>query len=126
MPIAVAFSEPATLVITAAGTVTFAEVAVVLDDLIDDDRIGPGTCVLVDARAVEDAPSTPELRLIARDLAPLHERGVTHMAVCAESTFIYGVARMFAVFAELIGMRVAAFRNMDDAQRWLASFDIAA
>lgn len=126
MPIVFAFSEPATIVVTTAGKVTFAEIAVVLDDMIDDDRIGPGTHVLVDARGVTDAPSTPELRIIARDLTPLRDRGVEHIAVCAESTFIYGVARMFAVFAELIGLRVAAFRDMDEARRWLASFEVAA
>jgi hypothetical protein len=126
MPIAIAFVEPATLMVTAAGDVTFAEIAVTLDELLDDPRIGYDTRMLVDARAVTGAPSTAELRLIARDLEPLRERGVTRMAVCAESTFVYGVARMFAVFAEMFGMRVAAFRQMDEARRWLESLLIAA
>jgi hypothetical protein len=126
MPIAIAFAEPDTLILTAAGAVTFAEVAVTLDELLDDPRISEGTRVLCDCRQVTDTPSTPELRLIARDLAPLRERGVTRMAVCAESTFVYGVARMFAVFADMIGISVGAFRRMEDAERWLASFQEAA
>jgi hypothetical protein len=97
-----------------------------LDELIDDPRIQPGTGILVDSRRVDGAPSTPELRLIARDLAPLRDRGVNRIAVCANSMFVYGITRMFGVFAELIGIHVAAFREMEAAKRWLSSSEAAA
>lgn len=126
MPLAVAFTDPKLVVVTAAGRVTFAEIAVMLDDLIDDPRIGVGTGVLVDARDVREVPTTPELRIVARDLAPLREAGVSRMAVCTSSTFIYGIARMFGVFADAIGLKVGAFRQMDDANEWLASRQEAA
>jgi hypothetical protein len=126
MPIAFAFSAPQEIFVVAKGDITFAEVAVVLDELIDDPRIVPGTGMLVDSRGVEGAPSTPELRLIARDLAPLRDRGVNRIAVCAESMFVYGVTRMFGVFAELLGIHVAAFRDMEAARRWLSSSEAAA
>ena len=125
MPVAFAVSAREIFVI-AEGDVTFAEVAVLLDELIDDPRLGPGTGILVDARKVEGAPSTPELRLIARDLTPLRDRGVNRIAVCAESMFVYGITRMFGVFAELLGIHVAAFRDMDSAKRWLSSSEAAA
>ena len=126
MPVAFAFSAPLEIVVVAEGDVTFAEVAVLLDELIDDPRIEPGTSMLIDSRKVEGAPSTPELRMIARDLAPLRDRGVNRIAVCADSTFVYGIARMFAVFAELIGIHVNAFRDMDAAKRWLSSSEVPA
>lgn len=126
MPVAYAFREPREIVVIAEGAVTFAEAAVLLDELLDDPRVEPGTSMLVDSRKVEEAPSTAELRIIARDLTPLHERGVSRIAVCAESMFVYGIARMFAVFAEMFGLHVAAFRDMDAAKQWLASSEIAA
>jgi hypothetical protein len=126
MPVAFAFSAPLEIFVIAEGDVTFAEVAVLLDELIDDPRIQAGTGILVDSRKVEGAPSTPELRLIARDLAPLRDRGVNRIAVCANSMFVYGITRMFGVFAELIGIHVAAFREMEAAKRWLSSSEAAA
>ena len=126
MPVAFTFSAPLEIAVVAEGDVTFAEIAVLLDELIDDPRIQPGTGILVDSRKVEGAPSTPELRMIARDLAPLRDRGVNRIAVCADSMFVYGIARMFAVFAELLGIHVAAFRDMDTAKRWLTSSEVAA
>lgn len=126
MPVAFAFSAPLEILVIAEGDVTFAEVAVLLDELIDDPRIVPGTAMLIDSRKVEGAPSTPELRLIARDLAPLRDHGVNRIAVCANSMFVYGIARMFAVFAEMLGIHVAAFRDMDAAKRWLGSSEAAA
>ena len=121
MPLAYAFSRPREISMIARGDVSFADVAVVLDELLDDPRLEPGCQLLVDCRGVTSAPSTPELRIIARDLAPLHQRGVERIAVCADSTFVYGVARMFAVFAEVFGLHVAAFRDVRDARQWLAS-----
>ena len=126
MPVAFTFSAPCEVRVIAEGDVTFAEVAVLLDELIDDPRIEPGTGMLVDSRRVQGAPSTPELRLIARDLGPLRDRGVNRIAVCADSMFVYGIARMFAVFAEMLGIHVAAFRDMDAAKRWLSSSEVAA
>ena len=125
MPVAFAFSAPLEIFVIAEGDVTFAEVAVLIDELIDDPRIQPGTGILVDSRKVEGAPSTPELRLIARDLAPLRDRGVNRIAVCANSMFVYGITRMFGVFAELIGIHVAAFLEMEAAKRWLSSSEAA-
>jgi hypothetical protein len=120
VPIAYMFSRPREITLIARGEVTFADIAVILDELLDDPSIVPGTQMLVDARQVTDVPSTPELRLVARDMAPLHQRGVVRMAVCAEGAFVYGVARMFGVFAEAIGLHVAAFRNMREARDWLS------
>lgn len=121
MPVAYRFAAEREITVMARGDVTFADVAVILDQLLDDPRIEPGTQLLMDCRGVTHMPSTPELRMIARDLAPLHERGVERMAVCAESNFVYGVARMFAVFAEVFGLHVAAFRDIGEARDWLGA-----
>ena len=126
MPLAISYPDRHTVLVSAGGSVTFAEIAVMLDDLLDDPRITSGTSVLVDARGVREVPTTAELRIVARDLAPLRENGVDRIAVAADSMFIYGVARMFGVFADAIGLQVGAFHSVDEARKWLASFPQAA
>lgn len=126
MPIDVTFGEPAVMRVTASGDVTFADIALALDELLDDARIVPGMSMLTDARLVKSLPTTAELRLIAHDCKPLRDRGVARIAIYTDSTFVYGVARMFGVFAEAVNLKVGAFRQEADAERWLGSFHMAA
>lgn len=120
------FAERGLIKVTASGDLTFADIAVMLDELLDDARVTQGTSLLMNAMTVTSAPSTAELRIIARDLKPLHDRGVERLAIFTDSTFVYGVARMFAVFAEAVNLKVGAFRRQDDAERWLESFHVTA
>ncbi len=128
MPVDFQFGKPeeGLVTVTATGNVTFADIAVMLDELLDDARVTPGTSVLVNAMTVTAVPSTAELRIIARDLKPLRDRGVERIALFTDSTFVYGVARMFGVFAEAVNLKVGAFRQQDDAQRWLESAHVVA
>lgn len=119
MPITSAFSEPSTFVARAAGKVTYGEVMAFLDHLRAHPRLADARSVLVDARDVSGAPDTDELREIARALQPLLSYGLARYAVVTGSDFVYGVARMFSVFAELMDINVGAFRDMDEAKAWL-------
>lgn len=126
MSITVTFGEPAILRVTASGDVTFADIALALDALLADARIVPGMSMLTDARLVKSLPSTAELRMIAHDFKPLRDRGIARIAIYTDSTFVYGVARMFGVFAEAVNLKVSAFRQAADAERWIDSFRVAA
>jgi len=126
MPIDLTFDEPAVVKVTASGVVTFADIALALDELLADARIVPGMSMLSDARGVTSLPSTAELRLIARDLKPLRDRGITRIAIYTDSTFVYGVVRMFGVFAEAVNLKIGAFRHAADAEQWLGAFHKAA
>jgi hypothetical protein len=119
VPIALEFGEPSTFTVHAAGRVTYAECEMLLDELQHHPRLCCGVQVYVDGRNVESTPSTSELRAIARDLRPLVERGIGPIAFVAEKPFIYGVGRMFSVFAEAMGATVRAFRSEDEAHHWL-------
>lgn len=121
MPVELSHQEPGTFVITASGVVTHEEATRLLNTLRQHPRMGPGTELLADARAVTGVPSTEELRAIATLLRPLREHGLGPVAIVSSTAFVYGVARMFAVFAELMDARVAAFRSMDEARAWLAA-----
>jgi hypothetical protein len=119
--LSLAFAEPSTFVVNASGRVTYEETTDVLAQLLADPRLGPNIGILVDAREVTGAPATHELRLVARELRALHAAGVAGLAIVTSSTFVYGVARMFSVFAERSGIDVQVFRTMDEAERWLVA-----
>ena len=120
MPLAVAYTEPARFHITVDGKITAKEVDAVVSRLLAHPQLKPGTDVLVDARKAANALSTMELRNIARDMRPLLELGMGSVGVVTDNPFIYGVTRMFAVFASAMGANVGAFQGFEDAQRWLA------
>jgi hypothetical protein len=119
MPLALAFQEPATFKVRASGGVTYEEVQVLLEEMRNHPRMCAGVSIIVDAHDVDGVPSTSELRLIAVDLKTLFDRGLDAVAIVADRTFVYGVARMFASFAEALGENVHAFRCSDEARAWL-------
>lgn len=120
MPATLSFREPDTFFTTAWGELTYADVKGVVDQTRAHPRFGPGTFALFDGTRVDRAPTTAELRQIASDLRPLQEAGLTTIALVAGSTFTYGVARMFSVFAGAFGISISAFRSVSDAEIWLA------
>lgn len=119
MPVVVGFAPPDQFVVRATGNVTYAECERALDDILAH-RVedGPRT-ILIDARGVTGAPSSSELHSLARDMKIFIRRGYGPIAIVTDGAFVYGVARMFAVFAEAFGMSVSAFRSVDDAGAWL-------
>ena len=121
MPLSFAFAEPATFVVHASGKVTYEEIMQARGQILAHPRLGDGSVVLVDAEKVTGVPTTMELRAIARTLRPLRTAGVGALAFATSSSFVYGVTRMFSAFAEDSGMKISAFREMDEAQRWLGA-----
>ena len=103
----------------ASGAVTYGEVQRSVDDMLAHPGIARVSKLLVDGHTVTAAPSSSELRAILRDMKPLMDRQIRTMAIVTDKSFVYGIARMFAVFAEAFGMRVRAFRTIDEAEDWL-------
>lgn len=123
MPVAVAFAPPDLFVVRATGEVTYLDCQRAVDDILAHPAASTseGRKILVDARGVVAAPATMELQALARDMKVLIARGYGPLAIVTDRTFVYGVARMFAVFAEAFGMHVSAFHSVDEAADWLAS-----
>lgn len=113
--------DSSTLVVRASGNVTFDESRRFQDELLGDPRLHDGVQMLVDATTMDGAPSANELRIIATEFVPLLRAGLGPIAIVCGSPFVYGVARMFTVFAEVVGARVAAFRDPTEARQWLDS-----
>jgi hypothetical protein len=119
MPLQFEFTDKSTLFVRASGNVTYAEVQRAFDDLATNPRHNGDVSVLTDARQVTDVPCTADLRVIAEDLRRLFGRSPGTIAIVTESPFVYGVARMFGVFAERVSVNVRAFRCMEEARTWL-------
>lgn len=120
MPVSVGFAQPDVFLVDATGVVTYAEVYKAIDDIMAHPAQVAGRKILVDGREVTGVPSAAELRMIAHDIKPLIAAGIGPMAIVTSRPLVYGVARMFAVFAEVYGMDVQVFYQVDDASRWLA------
>lgn len=117
MPISIAATDHAVNV-TALGIVTYQEVT----DFIAQRSAAAdssGLPVLVDARHVRGAPPASELRLIAGEMKPLIDSGMGPIAILTDSACIYGVVRMFSVFAQAMGAEVTALRTPEEVARWL-------
>jgi hypothetical protein len=78
--------------------------------------------LLVDLRHTPGLPDSGQLRSIASELGRMAPK--LHWGACAlvaSSDSVYGVSRMFAVYAESAFERVQVFRTLDEAEAWLAS-----
>lgn len=77
--------------------------------------------MFVDTRKVTKAPSTSELRLIAREVKHLTDAGFGPIAVLTGSTWMYGVARMFSVFVQAL-TELVVLGSVEDAQAWIDDY----
>jgi hypothetical protein len=119
MPFVVEKADPITIRVHVSGKVTYAEVQVILAEVMSH-GLRPGTQILVDALGVTGTPDASELRSIVRDLVPMIDAGLVAIAIVTDG-FVYGVARMFSVFAQAVDLDVAVFRSMGEATEWLDS-----
>jgi hypothetical protein len=119
VPLDVEFAQPQRFTIRASGELTLGEVEGCIENLVTHPEIA-GADVLVDASDIRNVLSTSELRTVAHAMVRMLDRGLGAVGVVTPNPFIYGVSRMFCVFAEAVGAKVGTFRNFDDANRWLA------
>ena len=120
MPFAVEFQEPCYFRVQLSGVPTVEQVERFIELMERDPRLRKQrACMLVDAREMRDVLTTAELRNVAMSMGRLVDLGLGPVAVVTETTFVYGVIRMFATFAEAVSLEVHPFRCMDEAQKWL-------
>ena len=119
MPVVVGFAPPDQFVVRATGDVTFDECQRALDDILAHRAEEGARTILIDGRGVTAAPSSSELQRLARDMKVFVRRGYGPIAIVTDKTFVYGVARMFSVFAGAFGVSVCAFVTVEEAATWL-------
>lgn len=99
------------------GTVTTDDVQDATSKLLADARFDPAYASLTDLRDVDLADVDP---MIVAETAsiPMYDAR-SRRAVVASTDAVYGMARMFASYAERAGQVVRVFRQLDEAELWL-------
>jgi hypothetical protein len=86
-----------------------------------DAEFKPSTSLLLDLRFCTDVPSADEFRGQAKFLAAHTRKGLSHQCaiVVRAKPVDYGLARMASLYAELEGIGMEVFTNMEQGLRWL-------
>lgn len=105
---------------TCSGLVTLEEVLEHFAVLMQDPKRSHGLDVLLDLTQIASVPTSEELRIVTSEIAhirPAIEFG--RCAVAASREAMYGMSRMFEVYAEGYFAEVQAFRTLEEAAGWL-------
>ncbi len=106
------------LVLTRAwGVLTTPELEDVMSRILLDPRFDPTYRSLGDLREVTAMEIDP-MDAARTAASPIFAHGVRR-AIVATSDVAYGMARMFATFAQRSGQEVRIFREMQPAEEWL-------
>lgn len=108
------------LVVTFIGDYTFLEAQQAVNEGLMQLAGRSGVSLLLDARSSQANLSAEEIRERAYWVASLRARGIFHCAVVLnEQLHRYGMARMFQTRAEMQGIGMRLFHNMEEALAWL-------
>ncbi len=120
MPLSYAISDVERLVrVNATGSVKSEDLPPMSSSLAADTKIVPGMRFLVEAEDVEPDLTFSDLRNAADILSKLNAKGVSEMAIVTDTTHVYALAQVFAVFAPASSVDVKVFRKRSEAMRWL-------
>lgn len=86
---------------------------------VADVEFGPGWRYLVEATDVRPDVTFTDLQKAAGGLTRLKEKGVEVMAIVADTTHVYALAQVFAVFAPPHSVDVKVFHKLSEATAWL-------
>ena len=104
----------------ATGTIRADDLHGLIRSLLADPALVPGLRALYDASNAEPDITVLELAEIAGEVRELLKRGLGRIALVAYSPATYRVAKTFTVLAQAIGIDVDVFRELSEAEAWLA------
>ena len=119
MPVRVSFEEPGRFVLEGTGRITGAESIDAFEEVLSHPRFRKGVTLLAVASDITAAPPTDELRDIVTSALALKNGGLSGLAIVTDPGFTYGVARMFSALADLAGVRVDVFLDVNEAREHL-------
>jgi hypothetical protein len=107
---------------TCTGDVTLDEVIGHFLELEADPALPAGVDVLLDLSETMSVPESEQLKAVTSEVDHLQERvrwGAC--AIVASRDALFGMSRMFQVFTEGLFAASHVFRELAEAERWLAS-----
>jgi len=106
------------LVTTAQGAVTLEEVDAHLD--LEERNSDLGRPELIDARSATTNVTADQVRRLAHRAADmLSSVRLGPTAIVTDNDVVFGMSRMYSVFAQRTGAAVEVFRDFDAASAWL-------
>ena len=102
------------------GTTSGAEIQTGIRTILDDPMFDPEYAMLIELRALEQAPTIPELRDIAM-IVRANAVTSARRAIVTEQLLFYGLAVLFALLTDAAATRYHAFRSRDEAEAWLSA-----
>ena len=107
---------------TCSGAVTFAEVLDHFRSLGEDPACSGPLDVLLDLSETKSVPESHQLQSLGLTLGMVRRKAqFRDCAIVARSDVLFGMMRMFAVFAEEHFREVQVFRVVAEADSWLMS-----
>ena len=104
-----------------AGTITYDEVVGHFRELVAVPGLPAKLDVLLDLREMESLPESGQMRGVATEIEQLRARvELDAFAIVTDRDALYGMVRMFQVFAEGFVSELKVFRDYEAASRWLA------
>ena len=120
MPITFRIDKKSGVVFTTMeGNVSISEIIDGLKGLMNHPDFSPGFNGLVDMRNSTVNSTPEEVRRIAELMTGQREKiGMSRSAVVVSKDVIFGMARMFQVFAEQSSIKTELFRDINEAARF--------
>ena len=104
------------------GDVTFAEVVSHFRELENHASLPARLDVLLDLTEMQSIPDSDQLTSVAREVEILRQKvDWGSCAIVANRDILFGISRMFHAFAEAHFANLNVFRELAEAELWLAS-----
>jgi hypothetical protein len=104
----------------ATGTIRADDLDGLVESLLKDPGVVPGLRGLYDAGSSEPDITVLQLAAVAPKVRQLLNRGLGRIAIVAQLPPSYRVAMTFTVLARAVGIDVDVFRELPEAEAWLA------
>jgi hypothetical protein len=108
------------ILVRAFGPSNFEEALAEAEALISDPRFDSSYAILVDGRELEYLASYQDALKFRDMFGRLRASFRGPIAVVVQGMARYGVSRMIAMMADLVGVRMEAFMALPEAEEWLA------
>jgi len=110
---------------TCSGNVALADVIEHFDQLERDPNRAERLDVLLDLHAITSVPEVAQLRAVAERVGQVRALSFGACAIVTDSDAMFGMSRMFEVFAERHFTAMRVFRDHAGAEVWLQALRAA-